>query len=61
MQLSDMAIEVLGTDDQAQPTRFSVELTNPTLPEVWAWSDGRMERFLLPQPGESRTFRWVPP
>ena len=61
VQLSDMAIEVLGVDEQAQPTRFSVELKDPTLPEFWAWSDGRMERFSLPAPGQSRTFRWVPP
>ena len=61
VQLGDMTIEVLGVDDQAQPTRFSVELRAPTLPEFWAWSDGRMERFSLLAPGQSRTFRWVAP
>lgn len=61
VELSDMAIEVLGIDDQAQPTRFSVELKSPKLPEFWAWSDGKMQRFLLPAPGQSRTFRWVQP
>lgn len=61
VQLTDMAIEVLAVDDQAQPTRFSVELKRPELHEFWAWSDGRMERFSLPAPGQSRTFRWVPP
>lgn len=61
VRLTDMTIEVSGTNDQAQPTRFSVELMSPTLPEFWAWSDGSMERFSLPAPGQSRTFRWVPP
>jgi hypothetical protein len=61
VQLSDMAIEILGIDDEAQPTRFSVELKHPALPEFWAWSDGRMERFSLPAPGHSRTFRWLQP
>lgn len=61
VQLSDMTIEVLGIDEQAQPNRFSVELRTPTLPEFWAWSDGTMERFSLPAQGQSLTFRWVPP
>jgi hypothetical protein len=61
VNLSDLAIEVLGHDDEGQPNRFSVELKNPELPEFWAWSDGRMERFELPPIGQSRTFRWVRP
>jgi hypothetical protein len=61
VQLTDMVLQILGVDEQGQPDRFSVELSSQTLPEFWAWSDGAMTQFDLPELGQSRTFKWVHP
>lgn len=61
VELSDLAIEVLSADESGQPTSFSVELKANPLPELWAWTDGKMERLEMLLPGQSRTLRWLPP
>ncbi|MCB9663660.1 MAG: hypothetical protein H6732_06090 [Alphaproteobacteria bacterium] len=60
VRLPDLEVRVLATDVDGRPLRLGLTLARPLEDvELWAWTDGAMQRLAVPAIGTPLDLRWT--